>query len=129
MVGDSGWTGASYQHVQGLVVSDDGTAVSAVDSNYTSYHYMDQERFTVFSDVELNPNTGAMTGSVTRQIFETTGCMGDCAAFSPKLDAVYYGAGSGSTGMTLKKGTLGGSTTGDSLGFGTARYAVLHAGR
>ena len=126
----AGWTGASYQHVQGLVVSDDGTTVSAVDSTYTSYHYMDQERFTVWSGIELNPNTGAMTGSVTQYIFETTGCMSDCAAFGPKLQDVYYGGRRRQHRHDPQAGARSAAAPpGMSLGFGTARYAALHVGR
>ena len=48
---------------------------------------------------------------------------------SPKGDAVYYAAGSGGTSTNLKRGEIGGSSTGASLGFGTSRYSVIHAGR
>ncbi len=130
LVDPAGWTGLTYQHVQGLVVSDDGSAVMAVDSTYTSYHYIDRENFTVFSGIDLNETTGSLpANSVTMQKFETSKYVGDCAGFSPKLDSVYYAAGSGSASMTLKRGTIGGNSTGTSLGFGTARYSVLHTGR
>jgi hypothetical protein len=131
VVGGSGWTGSNYQHVQGLVVSDDGSALLAVDSTSSTYHYHYQERLTLFSGIELEADGDLPTGALTRQIFESGTCVGDCAAFSPKLDAIYYAAdgGTGSTQMKLKKGTIGGGTTGAELGFSTARWSVLHVGR
>ena len=129
LVGGSGWSGTSYQHVAGLVVSNDGTRLIEVGSTYTSYNYQERQNVTVFSDIDLNPSTGTLVGSVTRQKFEADKWTGDNASFSPKGDAVYYAAGGSSTGQSLKRGEVGGSSTGTSMGFGTARYAVLHAGR
>ena len=129
-VAGSGWSGSRYQHVSGLVVSNDGSKLLEAGSTYSSYNYQDRQNFTVFSDIDLNASTGVMpANSVTRQKFESSTWLGDNASLSPKGDAVYYAAGSGSTGTNLKRGEIGGSSTGASLGFGTARYSVIHAGR
>ena len=129
-VAGAGWTGSSYQHVSGLVVSNDGRSLIEAGSTYTNYNYQDRFNLTVFSGIDLDPNTGALPGgSVTRQRFENDTWTGDCASFSPRGDAIYYAVGGSSTGMTLKRGEVGGSTTGASLGLPSARWAVIHAGR
>ena len=85
----------------------------------------------MFSGIELEADGDLASGALTLETFESSTCVGACAAFSPKLDSIFYASdgGTGSTHMRLKKGTIGGGTTGAELGFSTARWSVLHVGR
>jgi len=126
----SGWTGSSYQVVGGLVPSDDGSCLLAVDSTATYYNWTDRERLTLVSGIDLSPTTGAQQGSLTRETFESSRYVSSHFTFSPQMDAIFYAAGTGNeNAKTLKRGVVDSGATKTSYGFTNRNYNVLHAGR
>jgi hypothetical protein len=125
----SGWTGASYQMVGGLIASDDGTALMAIDSTAIYYNWNNQERLSLFSGIELD-GSGDLVGSPVRETFESSGYVSSHVAFSPKLDSIFYAQGSSNeNGKSLKRGTTNSNATKSTYSFTAANYNVLHAGR
>ena len=125
----SGWSGSSYQVVGGLIASDDGSALMAIDSTAAYYNWNNRERLTLFSGIDLDAS-GDLVGTPVRESFETSSFVSSHVAFSPKLDSIFYAAGSGNeNAKTLKRGTTNSGATKSSYAFTNANYNVLHAGR
>jgi len=126
----SGWTGSSYQMVGGLVPSDDGKCLLAVDSTATYYYWADRERLTLVSGINLSSTTGAQQGALSRETFETSTYVSSHFTFSPQQDAIFWAAGSGNeNNQSLKRGEVNSGGSKSTYGFNTANYNVLHAGR
>ena len=128
-ISPASWEGVNYQCVGGLVVSDDGSAMMATDCAAIYYNWNDRERLSLFSGIQLD-SSGDLVGTPVTETFESSTYVSSHFAFSPKLDRIFYAAGSGNeNGKALKQGFTDSGATKTTFSFSNANYNILHVGR
>ncbi len=114
-----------------LEVSPDGRDVAVVYTSSSSSYTWQYERLAVYSNIQLDPATGAMLPGTTHDFFEpSSGRISASLSFDPLGQHLYYARGStNEASKILRRGTLGSGGSTSDLSPTPKRYNVLHVGR